>query len=147
MRTLRAVFAVHLGFVFLLLTGPLLYAQATVAATGAAPDPTEELSASLIWGLFGAMGLEYIKRKPWLNSLISEQTAFRIQRAWGVLVAGVSALGIHFAFDEVTGTLTITGLAAGAIWDYAKDWLKQWAFQEAAYRGLVRNYRPAKTSD
>lgn len=149
MRDLFRVFTFVFVVVLVGLIGPVLYAQGAALATGVPADvaasTTDELFASLIWGFLGSSALEYVKRKPWLNALLNEQTAWKIQRAWGLVVSAISALGIHVAFNQDAGTLVVSGLLLGSIYEFGKDWLKQWVLQEMIYRKTVKEYRPVTT--
>lgn len=150
-RDLLKAFAAVFTFALILFIGPTLYAQAVSAlqgggeaATSTAVSGIEEGWAVLIWGFLSTTGLEWIKRKPWLNAILSEQTTWKAQRIIGVLVACASALGIHFAFDATTGTLTITGLVVGSILEFGKDVLRQFIVQEMSYKVMYRGPdRPA----
>lgn len=64
---------------------------------------------------------------PWLT-----RETEKANLAVGVMVAGLSAAGIHFAWDSKIATLGIT-INAHMLW----SWFVQWAGQQTAYKTLV----------
>ncbi len=129
------------------LCGPTLYAQAAAAA-GAPPVPAEaanEWGGALVWAFFSSSMLEWIKRHPTL-SLISERTAWGMQRLAGVILSLAAAMGVHTAFDSTAGTFLVTGLAIPSMWTIGTESARQWVLQELTYRTAVKPYgKPADT--
>ena len=96
-----------------------------------------ELTGSAITAYLVAEILEMLKRSTWFP-WITHQTAV-LNRVAGIVIAGVSALGVHVVFSADAGTLTITGLTASGILATLGNWLKQWAMQQFAYRSAVKS--------
>ena len=140
-RSLRSVLWLIVLFAGVLI-GPTLMAQAINAgdlpASGAAD--TQEWGFSVVWAFLTSSFLEWLKRHPQI-ALVSERTAFGVQRGLGVLMSIATALGIHVAFDATAGVLTITGLLLPSIWQLGTESLRQWVFSELIYRTAVKNYR------
>lgn len=124
------------------LLGPTLMAQAVapIATEPSATTETQEWGFSVVWAFLGSSFLEWIKRHPSL-SVISERTAWGVQRGIGVLLAIATALGVHVAFDPQAGVLTITGLLLPSMWQLGTESLRQFVFTEVTYRVAVKNYR------
>lgn len=124
------------------LFGPTVMAQAvaTLPTEPTAAKETQEWGFSVVWAFLGSSFLEWIKRHPSL-SVISERTAWGMQRLIGVLLAVATALGVHVAFDSQAGVLTVTGLMLPSMWQLGTESLRQFVFTEVTYRLAVKNYR------
>lgn len=126
------------------MVGPVLMAQALPG--GAAPfsaggEPTvNEWGGSLIWAFFSSSALEWLKRHPSLT-LISERTAFGVQRVMGILLATATAIGVHWTYDSTAGVLTITGLLLPSMWQMGSEAIRQFVLQELTYRVGIKHYR------
>ena len=81
--------------------------------------------------------LEWLKAKPWFP-FASADTAV-LNRATSMIFALIAAIGLHYTFDAESGVLTITGLTAANILHTGWAWIQQYALQQAAFRGLVKN--------
>lgn len=142
-------FVTFFGFLLLCMFSPALLAQ-VAPALSETPSPvpavaeTQELSVSLVFAFLASSALEWLKRKSWFP-VITERTTWLVQRVTGVVVAIATATGINWTFTPDTGQLVITGLLwssmSAALWDVTR----QAVFQEMAYRGFVRPYRPGET--
>lgn len=139
MGSLPKCFVVWFVFVLLLMSGPVLLAQAAEVATGAPVPPatTNEWGGSLVWAFFSSSGLEWLKRHEKI-SLISQETGYWVQRILGVVVAAAAALGVHYTYDPTAGALTITGLTAVGVWTMVSETLRTWVMQEITYRVAVK---------
>lgn len=65
-----------------------------------------------------------------------DQHTTSINRVVAWIMALLSATGIHYNFDHATGTLTLTGLTAAAIFHTVGDTIKSYALQWLVYRGV-----------
>lgn len=129
-----------------MLLGPMgvsLLAQATSQAIGEAATPqgpAAEWGNSVVWAFISSSALEWLKRHPKIN-LLSQRTAFWIQRGAGALLAVATAAGIHASFDASTGVLTVTGLLWGSISEAVGESIRQFVNQEVLYRVAVKPYK------
>lgn len=131
----RGLFALTLFFLILTCGLPVL-AQAAVGAIGTPNSPvsSSEDFGGLVIGFYATSVWEWLKRQTWFG-LVSEKTQWGVQRALGILIAIATAVGVHWTFSD--GTLTVTGLSVGMMWDA----FRQFALQELVYRNGVKNYR------
>lgn len=90
----------------------------------------DNLAATGTTAVAVTMLLQALKNSP-LFPWITRETQ-RLNFAVGVLVAGLSAAGIHFAWDPHSGSALIT-INTHLLW----AWFLQWAGQQTAYKGLV----------
>lgn len=148
-HTIRAFGLLIMFFTMLAVWPILLYAQdaAQAAAETATPTTgTSELTASLMWAFLSSSALEWLKRNQSIKiAILQEDTPFKIQRILGFLAAFATALGITWSFDANEGKLVISGLMIDGIIPALINTLRQWVFQEVAYRISVKNYRPQNT--
>lgn len=122
--------------------GPLLLAQAAQALGQAATPqaPGSEWGNSGVWAFLSTSALEWLKRNPKVN-VLSEKTAFWVQRLVGGLLAIATAGGIHASFDAATGTLAVTGLIWSSVSEAFGDSLRQFVLNEIVYRVAVKDYK------
>ena len=104
------------------------------------PGPVEpqHVQAQIIWALAASYVLRYLTKKGWLSFLNEESTA-RVKAGCALLMAVMTAAGIHFAvsgsiLDQGGAAITISGVS----WDALKDVGFQWVSQQAWYDGLVK---------
>lgn len=123
------------------LCGPVLFAQVAdvVAPAASQPASANEWGGTIIWAFFSTSGLEWLKRHPQF-SLISERTAWGVQRVLGVILAIAAALGVHYTYDPAAGRLIVDGLVASALWTTGVEAARQWVINEVTYRVAVKNY-------
>lgn len=129
------------------LWAPLLVAQVVTDPPSAVPlahEATDEWGGAMIWAFLMSSALEWIKRNRTLT-FVTEQSAWLLQRALGLILAVATALGVHWSFDSTAGTLTVTGLLLPSMYELGKEALRQWVLQEVTYRVAIRNYRPTVT--
>lgn len=136
---------VFAAFALALVFGPHLFAQATEIVVPAMPTTppqvppatSNEWGGSIVWAFFASAGLEWLKKHPAV-SLISQSTAFYIQRLVSIAVAAAAALGVHYTYDPAAGALTITGLTAAGLWTMTSETVRSWVTQEVMYRVAVK---------
>lgn len=75
---------------------------------------------------------ELLKQTPSFKWITTETAT--VNRYLGFVLAFLSGLGIHYQFDQTTGTLVIQGLAWASIGHAAM----QWAQQQLYYRLVVK---------
>jgi hypothetical protein len=85
--------------------------------------------------------LKNTKLIPFMN-----QHSSGINRAVAWFMAFLSGTGIHYNFDHATGTLTLTGLTAMAIFHTAGDTIKSYALQWLVYRGVKPGLVPSAST-
>ena len=85
--------------------------------------------------LISTYALQWLKQSklfPWMT--VETQT---LNRLVGAAIAFLSSVGILVSFDHVAGVLTVSGLTVANLLHAGARFLQQWAFQQAAYKGLV----------
>ena len=85
--------------------------------------------------LISTYALQWLKQSkffPWLT--VETQT---LNRLVGAAIAFLSSVVILVSFDHVAGVLTVSGLTVANLLHAGARFLQQWAFQQAAYKGLV----------
>lgn len=134
-RMLAFVAIVLVGAAGILWLDVVLHAQQAAAAV---PDPTpvlppvpvtsttEQYAPSLMWALVIVPVLNWAKKNPKI-AVVKDATVFWASGAAAVL----GQAGIHFAFNSVTGTFTVTGLTT-----QAAHVVFTWASQHVLYRHL-----------
>ena len=130
---------------------PTLLAQAAAVVTGGPPattgaQETSEWGSAAIWAFLSTSALEWLKRNAWFTA-VSDKTTWWTQRILGIVLAGATAVGIHFSFEwgAVPGDATIhlTGLTLASIAGAGGEALRQFCFNEMVYRAVVKNYGKA----
>lgn len=115
---------------------PALAQVASVAVdTPLEPGQANESVVSFVWAYASAAFLQW-----WKNSKMggfSDNMLKHAKTGVGVLMAFAGALGVHGSFDASQGTLTITGLLWPGIWTALGDTVRQFAFQQFAYRTAI----------
>lgn len=128
---------------FVVMLGPSMLAQAVQEAAVPSPvvphGPTAEWGSAAIWAFLSSSFLEWMKRNRAIT-FVSDRMAFGTQRVLGILLAIATASGIHSSFDQAAGVLTISGLIWPSVWSAITESLRQWVFQEYAYRTAVKNF-------
>lgn len=123
-------------------TGPLLFAQAQQVVTAGPPTGTTQTSewgSSVVWAFLSSSLMEWVKRNQRI-AVLSERTAWGVQRGIGILLAIATAAGIHASFDSTAGVLIIDGLLWSSIWEASGESIRQWVMTEVTYRVAVKNY-------
>lgn len=122
----------------LMLTGPVLFAQAAaVAGSPLEPGQANESVVSFVWAYAGAALLEWWKRSKFGGMKTSAEPY--IKRGIAVATAVLSAIGVHSSFDAAAGVLTISGLTMPGIWVAIGDSVRQFAFQQFIYRAAIED--------
>lgn len=77
--------------------------------------------------------IEWLKTKPWFP--FAKIDGVKINRACAVVMAIITGIGLHIAFDPAigNGTLTITGLNWSSIVHSAWAAIQQYALQHVIY--------------
>lgn len=88
------------------------------------------LGSQLAMAALLAYLLKWVQRSEWVP-WISEHTR-GLNRVLTGLMSLVATIGISYSFDTTTGVLTISGLHLSSIAAGLFEWVKQWAFQQAA---------------
>lgn len=132
-----------MGLSSIVLLGPTLLAQAASQAVGEAittHGAASEWGNTGVWAFLSTSALEWLKRHPSIN-LLSERTAFWVQRGVGVLLAIATAAGIHASFDASTGVLTVSGLLWSSAAEAIGESVRQFCANEVLYRLVVKPYK------
>lgn len=95
----------------------------------------EELLSQLTSSAMVIYFLQTLKKSSWFPWLTAETKT--LNRLVGFLGAGLTAVGIHFAFDVQQGQLLITGLTFSGLLHGAWHWAQQYALQQLAYDAAV----------
>lgn len=95
-----------------------------------------ELTGSAITAYLVAEVLQLLKESSWFPWLTAETA--KANRIAGIVIAAVSAVGVHMTFSPDSGTLVVSGLTASGILTMGGDWLKQWAMQQFAFRSAIQ---------
>ena len=99
-------------------------------------EGSELLSSQLSLAYVTSSVMEWLKHQGWFP-LMDKETA-NLNRLVAVVASFLVAVGIHFSFDTSAGVLTITGLTAGNIVHGLLAWVQQFAFQQGAFKLLVK---------
>ena len=109
-------------------------AQAEATSPGVPPTPVPP-SETLSWQLtFGVIVNEVMKRLkqsalvPWMKAGTANANVMV-----AALLSAIAAAGIHTEFDQVAGTLLITGLTISSVVHFLGEWLRQYALQHFLY--------------
>lgn len=98
-----------------------------------------ELSPALLSLVLSALTpfvLEWLKDKPWAPFV--QRYRADLNRVTAAIVAAGNAVGVAFAYDAATGTLTITGLDLTQILTIGVTALLAFITQEIVYRKAVQ---------
>lgn len=87
-------------------------------------------------GYIASALIEFLKQQKWF--VFANVDTARLNRAFSMFVAFLSALAIHATYDSEQGVLTITGLTLTGVVHAGWAWIQQFALQQAAYKGLVQ---------
>ena len=101
---------------------------------------TELITSQLTAGYACAALMEWLKKQSWFPFATVDNA--RLNRAFAMALAFATAVGLHFTFDSEAGVLTITGLTLANILHTGWAWIQQYALQQAAFRGLIKNGVP-----
>lgn len=99
-------------------------------------NPTAVLLHQSVWTLLASVLIEYAKNAKWFPLLTSKTVA--LNRLVAVIGSGVAAFGVHAAFNNTAGVLTITGLTTAGILAGGKEWIRTFLIQEIGYQNLIR---------
>jgi hypothetical protein len=124
--------------VFLVILSVPLFAQEVakqVMDTPLEPGQTNETVVSAIWAYASAGLLQWWKESK-IGGMSDNMLAWT-KRAIALAAAFAGALGVHGSFDAAAGTLTVSGLLWPGIWTAVGDTIRQYAFQQFAYKTAV----------
>ena len=98
---------------------------------------TELLTSQLTAGYAVASLIEWLKGQKWFPFATADNA--KLNRAFAMLTAFIAAVGLHTTFDSEAGVLTISGLTVVNVLHSVWAWVQQYAIQQAAYKGLIKN--------
>lgn len=98
---------------------------------------TELITSQITAGYAAAALIEWLKHRSWFPFASVDNA--RLNRALAMITSFVTAIGLHFTFDSQAGVLTITGLTLVNVAHTVWAWVQQYALQQAAYKGLIKN--------
>lgn len=87
-------------------------------------------SAAIV--VYGIQKLKEAKWFPWLTD-----TTHTLTRITSAFLAVIGAIGVHVAFDQHSGILTVTGLTVTTILSGAWHWANQYALQQMIYDSVL----------
>ena len=90
----------------------------------------------IYWGIIVAHIIEWAKNSqkiPWIN-----KDTDKLNKAVSVLIAVLSGIGVHIAFDASAGSLTITGLALKSLLPAIYSAVKQYIAQQGTYKMYIK---------
>jgi len=91
------------------------------------------LSSQAAIAIISSYGIQYLKGQPWFPFL--KANAQKLNTMVTAIIAALAGLGVAITFNE--GTLMVTGLTLANLGHIVSHFLEQWAFQHAAYQGLI----------
>src|SRR5438445_27836 len=91
----------------------------------------DQITASAV-SVFVLQLIKKSKAIPWISS----ETP-KLNRAIALILAGITALGIHYTYDATAGTLVISGLTLGGVLHASWHYLQSIAVQEGFYQAAV----------
>ena len=127
-----------LAFVLVLVwMTPIAAFQVAAAAvdTPLEPGQANESVVSFVWAYASAAFLQWWKKSKFGG--MSDNALTHVKTGIGVLMAFAGALGVHSSFDAAQGTLTVSGLLWPGLWTALGDTVRQFAFQQFAYRTAI----------
>ncbi len=138
----RSRLALCVGIV-LVMSGWLYAQEATVPITIPSQSVPSHAPDQIIWALVASYLFQWVKGQSWF-ALVSHESSRRVQAFMGAGMAALTAAGIHFAvagsvLDGAGASITITGITL----DGLKDFVFQWASQQAWYDALTHKRNPA----
>jgi hypothetical protein len=80
--------------------------------------------------------LKWLKYQKWFPLMAKEAAV--LNRLFSIGVAFVAAIGIHWTFDAVAGTMIITGLTYAGIAHGLMAWFVQFAMQQGVFKTIVQ---------
>ena len=80
--------------------------------------------------------LQWVKQSGWVPWITPDTK--RLNRLLSTVLAGASALGIHFAFDVQAGTLVISGLTTVGVGHGLWHWFNQVISQQVIYDTVAK---------
>lgn len=110
----------------------------TEVKSPAAPAHFQEQA---IWALLASFLIQYLKKSRWFG-FINEQSPQRLKATFGLIVALLTAAGVHLAvsgslWSDGGATVTVTGLSFNVF----KDAAWQWGAQQGWYNAVVKEPR------
>ena len=97
---------------------------------------SELISSQLSLAYATSAAIEFFKNQKWFPMLDKETQT--LNRLVAIAASFVVAIGIHWTFDAAEGTLVIGGLTVANIWHGLLAWIQQYAFQQGAFRLLIK---------
>lgn len=80
--------------------------------------------------------MQWLKKAKWFPWL-TEQSG-KVQNVVAAITAAIVAIGVHYTYDPLTSTLTVTGISWAALGHGAWHWLQSYTFQEVIYKGAIK---------
>lgn len=87
--------------------------------------------------VLGALILQALKNSKAITFLGDGAQHAKANAVAAAVLAGLSSLGIHFAFDATAGVLTVTGLHAASVMHGLWQWVTQYVVQHLAYKSAI----------
>ncbi len=116
----------------------LLQAASSIAQN--MPIMATDTTAVLTTSAVSVWLIQKLKQASWFKVITPSTTT--LNRLASILAALFAATGIHFAFDDGTGTFTVTGLALATIIPAFVGWFKAFVMNELIYQGIVNKIPP-----
>jgi len=109
----------------------------TLLAASAAPPEVHYLTTQITANAIVIGIIQYLKQKEWVPFINDHSTT--LNRTLSAVGAGLSALGVHISWSHDLGVLMISGLTLSTISTFAWAAIKNFAWQEMIYKGIVKN--------
>src|SRR5262245_15294185 len=100
----------------------------------------EILGEQITVGVIASWVIQKIKENSGIPAI--NESSDKLNIILGSIAAMASASMIHWKFDPDAGSLVITGLTTANAIHFIWEFLKQFIFQEAAYRSMWKKDKP-----
>jgi hypothetical protein len=84
-----------------------------------------------------ALCIQFLKKSNWFTFLSTDVSSEKANRAFSILIAIITSLGITFSFNATQHELIIGGLDNDMILTYVIHAFSQWIGQHVAYKTVV----------
>lgn len=99
-------------------------------------EPAELFSSQLAVAYATSTAIKWLKYQKWFP--LMQQEAAVLNRMFSAAIAFIAAIGIHYTFDVVQGTLVITGLTIAGVTHGLWAWGEQFALQQGVFKLIVQ---------
>ena len=110
---------------------PVTTAEAEATRPGVPPapvPPSETLGWMFTFGVLANYAMKKMRDSAWFPMV--KEGAGKVNVAVAGVLSALAAAGIHSEFDQVAGTLVVTGLTWAGIAHFGGEWVRQWALQQ-----------------